>query len=294
MRLRRPVPVLRQRMHHARTEPVFRRDPEFVRRWHPWVANILRWFRPEVRGGDHVPPRGPMLLVSTHSGGIYTPEAYVLLDWWIRARGPDAPLYLLAHDLLFAVPRFGEILRRGGGIPANRANARRALDEHHAALLVFPGGDHEAFRPWIHRGRVDFGGRTGFIRLALETGVPVVPIVSHGSHDTAFVVTRGERLARWFRMDRVRSKALPLVFGLPWGLTPGFVPWIPLPAQITMEILPPLDWRHLGPGAASDEDIVQRCYDELVTRMQARLRELVAERPLPWFRPRAGAAARRG
>lgn len=269
-------------MRRQRGEPVFQRDPEWCRQWHPVVSRWLRYFRPEVRGSQDLPEHGPMLLVSNHGGGLYTPEVYVLIDWWLRERGYEEPFHVLAHDILFTVPWFGEVLRKAGGIPASMGNAERALDDG-AAVLVFPGGDHEAFRPWWHRDRVDFAGRTGFLRLALRRGVPVVPIVCHGNHDTTIVLTRGDRMARWMELHRVRSRAFPLVLGLPWGVVPGFMPIVPLPARITVQVLPALDWSGLGPQAADDEVVVQQCYEELTAKMQATLDSLVAERPLPWF-----------
>lgn len=269
-------------MRQERTEPAFQQDPDFRREWHPFVHNLLKYFRPEVRGAEHVPASGPMLLVSNHGGGLFTPEVYVLVDWWFTDRGYEEPFYVLAHDILFTVPRFGPAMRRGGGLPASMTNAERALDRN-AAVLVFPGGDHEAFRPWWHRGRVDLAGRTGFIRLAIRRGVPVVPIVCHGNHDTTLVLTRGERMARWLHLHRLRSEAFPLVVGLPWGVAPGFMPIVPLPARITVQILPPLDWAGLGPDAAEQEDVVMQCYEELTAKMQVTLDALMAERPLPWF-----------
>lgn len=237
-----------------------------------------RYFRAEVRGGELL-PESPMLLVGNHSGGLYSPEVYVLLWWWVNTFGPERPLYMLAHDLLFAVPGFGPDLRRAGGIPANRDNARRALDEG-AAVLVYPGGDHEAFRPWWHRGVIDFNQRKGFMRLALEADVPVVPLVTHGSHDSSFVLTRGNRLAKRLGLGRLRSEIFPFVLGLPWGIAPGFLPTLPLPSRVTMQILEPFHW-HADP---QDPQAVDDCFDELVGAMQVNLSAQVRERPFPLLR----------
>ena len=138
------------------------------------------------------------------------------------------------------------------------------------------------FRPWSERNRIDFGGRVGFVRLALRTQVPVVPAVSVGAHETVVVLTRGEAVARALGLDRpFRVKVLPLLLG-PLGLVPGGIPVWPLPAKITTELLPPIDWStRYGPEAADDDDIVQACYDELVTTMQDALDRLAAERRFP-------------
>src|SRR5207248_5440375 len=95
-------------------------------------------------------------------------------------------------------------------VAATPANAQKALDSG-AALLVYPGGDYEVHRPTWESRRVDFGGRKGYIRLALEKNVPIVPVVALGGQETALFLSRGERLARLLRLDRLfRLKVLPI------------------------------------------------------------------------------------
>ena len=112
-------------------------------------------------------------------------------------------------------------LRKYGTVAASQENARRAL-EAGAAVLVYPGGDYEVHRPSWERHRVDFGGRKGFIRLAVEQDVPIVPVVAVGGQETALFLSRGEHLARAFGLDQIfRLKVLPLSLALPWGLNVG-------------------------------------------------------------------------
>jgi 1-acyl-sn-glycerol-3-phosphate acyltransferase len=261
-------------------ESSFQRDPALIRERAIHLERAMRYFRPQVQGGEHI-PLGQALLVGNHSGGLYTPEVYVLIDWWVRHRGVDEPLYFLAHDAAFAVPWFGPHLRKWGGLPAGRANAEEAL-RLEAKVIVYPGGDHESFRPWWQRGLVDFNGHRGYVALALRTGAPIVPIVTHGSHDSAFVISRGDRLARLLRLDRLlRVNVLPLVFTIPWGLVPGFIPGLPFPTKIISRCLPAIEFEEHGPEAAEDPAVVQRCAAVVQARMQAELTEMVRERPLP-------------
>jgi 1-acyl-sn-glycerol-3-phosphate acyltransferase len=126
---------------------------------------------------------------------------------------------------------------------------------------------------------VDFDGRKGFIRLAIEENVPIVPVVSIGGQETALFLTRGERLARLLALDRVlRLKVLPISLALPWGLNVGdLFGHIPLPAKITIETLPPIDLHtEFGPEPAPEE-----VYDHLMRVMQETLDALAAERRLP-------------
>jgi 1-acyl-sn-glycerol-3-phosphate acyltransferase len=147
-------------------------------------------------------------------------------------------------------------------------------------VLDYPGGDWEACRPWLDRNTVDFGGRTGFVRLALRTGVPIVPVVAHGSHDSVVVVSRGETIARALGLGAVRIKVFPILWG-PFGLTTVLTPPPPLPSSVTVEFLPAIRWDDLGPEAADDPDVVHACAEEVIDTMQAALSRLRSERAHP-------------
>ena len=106
--------------------------------------------------------------------------------------GVERPFYQLAHNLVLTSP-VGPFLKRFGTVAASHENARRALDCG-AAVLVYPGGDWEVNRPSWEANRIDFAGRKGFIKLALEAGVPIVPVVSIGGQETAIFLTHGAEL----------------------------------------------------------------------------------------------------
>lgn len=258
----------------------FQRDVEFLRTLLPLMEIMSRYFDAEVTGFEHVPATGPVLLVGNHSGGILTPDTTAFFAAWYRARGLDSPLVALAFDAAFGIPGFRTLMRKLGEVPANRANASRAL-EAGLPVLVYPGGDREVARPWSERDRIDFGGRKGFVELALRRQVPVVPVVSHGGHSSVIILTRGEWIGDVLGTARIRTPAFPLALQVPWGLSPLMIPGIPLPAKITTEIGPAMAWSDLGPEAADDPAIVQRCYDEIVAVMQGTLTRLAARRPYP-------------
>jgi 1-acyl-sn-glycerol-3-phosphate acyltransferase len=254
------------------------RDPDFIRERLPlmWMLASL-WFRGEVRGLGNIPDSGPVLLVGNHSGGNMTPDTLVFTLAFNTYFGVERAFYQLAHNLVLSMPGLGS-LRKFGTVAAAPSNARKAL-ESGAALLVYPGGDYEVHRPSWERNRVDFDGRKGFIRLALEADVPIVPVVSIGGQETALFLSRGERLARLLALDRMfRLKVLPISIALPWGLNVGdMLGHIPLPAKITVETLPPIDLRaEFGPEPDLDE-----VYAHLMRLMQETLDALAAERRLP-------------
>jgi 1-acyl-sn-glycerol-3-phosphate acyltransferase len=254
------------------------RDPDYIRESLPrlWLLASL-YFRAEVRGLGNVPEEGPVLLVGNHSGGNLTPDTGVFTLAFSTYFGVERVFHQLAHNLVLSMPGLS-FLRKYGTVAASQDNARKALQAG-AAVLVYPGGDYEVHRPSWQGRRVDFGGRKGFLRLALDEGVPIVPVVSIGGQETALFLSRGERLAKGLALDRLfRLKVLPISIAPPWGLNVGdMLGHLPLPAKITIEALPPIDLRREF-GAHPDLD---EAYDHLARLMQETLDALAAERRFP-------------
>jgi 1-acyl-sn-glycerol-3-phosphate acyltransferase len=249
------------------------RDPDYIRETLPglWMLASL-YFRAEVRGLQNIPEEGPVLLVGNHSGGNLTPDTHVFTLAFSTYFGVERRFHQLAHNLVLSMPGLGS-LRKYGTVAATPENAQRALDVG-AALLVYPGGDYEVHRPSWESAKVDFGGRRGFIRLAKERKVPLVPVVAIGGQETALFLSRGERLARLLGIDRMfRLKVLPVSLALPWGLNVGdMLGHIPLPAKITIQVLEPID------VAGMDVD---EAYELVTGQMQTTLTGLAEERALP-------------
>jgi 1-acyl-sn-glycerol-3-phosphate acyltransferase len=254
------------------------RDPDYIRESLPrlWLLASL-YFRAEVRGLGNVPEEGPVLLVGNHSGGNLTPDTAVFTLAFSTYFGVERVFHQLAHNLVLSMPGLS-FLRKYGTVAASHENARKALRAG-AAVLVYPGGDYEVHRPSWQGRRVDFGGRKGFLRLALDEGVPIVPVVSIGGQETALFLSRGERLAKAFALDRLfRLKVLPISLAPPWGLNVGdMLGHLPLPAKITSEALPPIDLRR----EFGDDPDLDEVYDHLVRLMQETLDALAAERRWP-------------
>lgn len=261
-----------------RNDP-FGRDPEFLREMLPFLKALNAYFASEVRGWENLPARGPFLIVGNHSGGATSQDFWFLLAPWIERRGTERPLYGLGYDALFAYPGVGQFLRRIGIVPANHANARRAL-AHGGAVVVFPGGDHEVFRPWSERNHIDFRGRKGFIELAIATGVPVVPMTIHGAHQSTLTLTRGRWLAHLMGMHRVNIKVFPVIWSIPFGPVPAFVPSVPLPSKVTVVLGKPLRW-HYAARRSRDPVVQHHCYEQITTTMQATMDALSKEHPHP-------------
>ena len=248
-----------------------KRDPAFIARiLDPLTAFASRYFRLRVSGLENL-PRGPAIFAANHNGGIAGPDLLCTLSTLWRALGADAPLYALAHD--FPMRQFtllGRALQRLGAVRASRLNADRILASG-GSFLVYPGGDLDAYRHARRRDEIVLGERTGFVRAALRARAPVVPIVAHGAHRSAYIFHEGERLARALGMKRwARLERFPLALALPWGLAPGpWLPYLPLPFAIRLRVLAP-------ESVGEDEDpVVVR--ERLRARMQAALHAMARQ-----------------
>jgi 1-acyl-sn-glycerol-3-phosphate acyltransferase len=255
-----------------------------VAKWDPTlterVVGLLRpvakrYFRSEVHNLARI-PSGGALLVSNHSGGPTTTDLPTFAVHFYDKFGYDRPLYTLSHDVL-SVGFTKQFFQRVGFIPASRDNAARALASD-AAVMVFPGGDYDAMRPTLRQNVIDFNGRTGYVRTAIDAGVPIVPIVSIGGQETQFFLTRGTGLAKrlGFIKHLTRSELVPIAAGFPFGVTLGGAN-LPLPSKIVTQVLAPID---ITARFGEDPDVAK--VDAYVRKvMQKALDRLARERRLP-------------
>ena len=251
-------------------------DPGFTRRIVDTVGPaIKRYFRAEVRDVDRMPAAGGALVVSNHSGGMFTPDVLVFAPAFYKKFGFDRPVYTLGHEMIFMGP-VGDLLHRVGVIEANRENAAEALRDG-AIVLVFPGGDYDSYRPTFTENVIDFNNRRGYVRTAIETGVPIVPMVSIGAQETQLFLARGDSIARRLGLKRLRAEILPISVGFPFGLSVFFPPNLPLPSKIVTRVLDPID---IAAEFGDDPDIEMV---DLHVRavMQKALDELARERRFP-------------
>ena len=223
-------------------------DSQEFAKWDPGLTAGLinaaaplakRWFRPEAHGLEFFPSHGGALVVSNHSGGMLTPDVLLFALAFYGACGYHRALYILGHDALFVGP-LADWLRRVGVIHASEGNAAKALRSG-GVVLTFPGGLYDAYRPTPARNVIDFNGRTGYVRTAIEAGVPIVPTVSIGGQESQLFLTRGAWLAKRLGLRRLRSDILPVTVGFPFGLSVVVPVNVPLPTKIVTRVLEPID-----------------------------------------------------
>jgi 1-acyl-sn-glycerol-3-phosphate acyltransferase len=228
------------------------RIDRFVARFRPFAR---WWFRYSMRGFEKLPP-SPCLIVGNHSAMGFC-EVTCMLTGWTEHFAGTRPVYGLAHDVGLKLPYFGSWLVAVGAIRASRENAIAALRAGHD-VLVFPGGDLDAARPFYEPRAVNFGARRGYAHIAHEANVPIVPLATIGAHYTILMAPGGGLAAEALGLKRsVRIARLPIPIGVlaattmaalaatsvvPAGLGAGLAlaALVPPPARITSEFLDPI------------------------------------------------------
>ena len=201
-------------------DPLDERDPAFIdRTLGVYDALLQPYFRPEVRGLENIPADGPVLLVGNHSGGTLIADTFVFAYAFYKRFGSERLFHQLVHDLAINMPMVAAGPAQVRRVrPTTRTPSARSSEG--AALLVYPGGDYETYRPSWRQDRIEFGGRRGFLRLARKMDVPIVPVVAIGGQETALFVTRGAAAGAGHGLDRLtRIKVTPFQIAPPFGLT---------------------------------------------------------------------------
>lgn len=260
------------------------RDPQVIELFMPhWAWFYRYYFRVKTDGWHHIPSQGEVLLVGSHNGGLAAPDMFMMMYDWFRRFGVERPVYGLMHPSVWKVnPQLAQLAAKLGAIRAHPKTAIAALQTG-ASLLVYPGGAQDLFRPHQLRHQVFFAGRKGFIKLALREKVAIIPVVSHGAHDTLIVLgdcyEQVKQLHQWgmpWLLD-VDPEVFPVYLGLPWGLGIGPLPNFPLPVPLQTRICAPIIFERYGKKAASDRAYVEECYNRVCTQMQQELEHLAEE-----------------
>jgi len=232
------------------------------------VGEYLRRYHRHEIDGHLDDPGEQVLFVANHGfGGIFdlNVAALVSANHLINVQRPTT---ILIHQMTWTIG-LGRFVEAYGVRPASRQAAEEGFARGHH-VLVLPGGDLDAFKAHRDKDKIVFGGRSGFARLALDAGVPIVPIVTAGAGDSLLVLSDGQKLAKALKLDRLlRLKALPVSLSFPWGLNVGLVgllPYIPLPSKLRPRVLPamrPEPEETAESFAARVEAAMQDALDEL-------------------------------
>jgi 1-acyl-sn-glycerol-3-phosphate acyltransferase len=255
-----------------------RRDPSYIRDLAPLAEVLYRYyFRVQARGFERAPRNGPFIMVGNHSGGLAAPDAGMTTHAWCLHRGVDAPAYALIHPTVFKAPYMNVHAMKLGGVAATARMAMKVI-ERGAPLFIYPGAGDDAYRRFEDRHTISFHGNDAFVRLALRFGVPIVPVISIGAHDTLFVIDDGRERAREWGLAEHGVERVPLTYSLSHGLSLGTHFTVPFPAAIEIEMGEPILLGEQGARKAADQALVGECYNRVERASQAIMDRLLAER----------------
>ena len=223
---------------------------------------IRGYFDYEVVGLENVPASGRTVLVANH--GILPLDA-LLLHYAIRdayGRWPRG----LTDRRIFKIPLLRQIFMDLGIVLASPETGQ-ALLEQEEIVTIMPGGSREAFKPSRERYQLMWKRRQGYVRLAMQTGSPIVPAICIGNDELYHVFFDGYGLS-----ERIYGKGTLLPITLPVGLGP-----LPFPAKLTHYVGKPIRFRY-QPEDAEDPKKVGRLHRRVVRAMQELLQKGFEER----------------
>jgi 1-acyl-sn-glycerol-3-phosphate acyltransferase len=233
------------------------------------------------------------MIVGNHSGYGFM-EIFVLLSVWTRRFGTRRPVMGLSHDVGMKWPlRWG--VGRIGGVRASPQAAGDALSRGFD-VLVFPGGDVDALRPFTARYNVHWDGRAGFVRAAAGAAVPIVLLANCGSHAQFTLLPGGPAIARLIGLTRFRIYTWPLPLGSlallgtvlgsalgaisPWWILGGFLSaFFPNPTRMQVKFLEAIEASKL---LASHGGNAEAAAESLRARIEFAVQALAAERTTAW------------
>lgn len=233
------------------------------------------WFRAEVEGIENVPAAGGALLASNHSGAL-PPDASVIARA-IREEHPAARrLNITVEHFFKGYPLFSMLISKIGGVAAHPANVHRLLRDEQKLVLVFPEGRKGTEKLFKDRYKLRRFGRGGFVAAAMRAGVPLVPVCVVGAEEAAPIFAKVSPLRRLTGLPY-----FPITPTFPWFGPLGMLGY--LPAKFRVRFLEPIDTAELGDDPDADRAQVQTVAQEVRTRIQDNLHEMVGRRRSVWF-----------
>jgi 1-acyl-sn-glycerol-3-phosphate acyltransferase len=207
-------------------------DPESSRMLLLAIAWIYRsWFRVTARGIGNV-PSGRVLLIGNHAGNTFAWDGAMLAAALFLEGDPPRIVRGMAEYFLPTIPFFNVYMQRFGSVVGTPENCSQLLDQGEA-IMAFPEGQRGFVKTYSHRYELqEFG--LGFMRLALETGTPIVPVGIVGSEEQSPGLANLRSIGKL-----IGAPAFPITLTFPWLGPAGFVP---LPVKYQIEFGEPLNF----------------------------------------------------
>jgi 1-acyl-sn-glycerol-3-phosphate acyltransferase len=234
--------------------------------WHLGNYAYFDYFRVDTQAVENVPMEGAAVLAANHGGAAFPYDAMMMQ----LAVTNEAPLprrvRVIGTEIFNMIPTYSHLYRKSGAAYAAPEDARWVLENGHL-LGVFPEGVQGFQKSGTEAYRLQRFGRGGFVRLAMRSGAPIVPVAILGSEEVHPVVFTSKRLAQLVRLvfpqQRVDQMAV-------W-LNP-----IPLPIKWRIRFLEPVD---VGPATERPDRLtVLEVAEQVRALIQAALNDMLRER----------------
>ncbi len=231
-----------------------------------------KWWRVEVEGGENIPHKGRVLFVANHSGTL--PWDGAMIKYYVREIHPShRDIRPLAENFVYYLPFAGTLMNRVGGVRACQENAEILLmrDE---AVIVFPEGVKGIVKHFSLRYKLQRFGRGGFVKLAIRTRSPILPVAVVGAEEIYPVIARFDSLGKIFHLPTIPIVLNMILLG-PFG-------FIPFPSKWYIKFGKIIDVSEYPPEAAEDDILVNQISQEVRSRIEDMIAELLAKRKSIW------------
>ena len=230
------------------------------------------YFRVKAEGMSHIPSQGPAILVANHAGVLPYDGTMVHLAVYNEHRS-KRDVRFLVDDFVFRLPLVGTIVQRTGGIRASPENATRLIRHGHL-VMVFPEGVRGMSKTYDQRYQLQQFGRGGFVRLALRTGAPIIPVAIIGSEEIHPLIWKSHQLA-----ESLHVPFFPFTPTFPWLGPLGVVP---LPSRWQIIFGQPVHLDHLRPTDAQNQKVVLNEAEQIRGIIQRMIDKALSKRKSMW------------
>lgn len=249
-------------------------DPIFTAKAKPFFDLLYnKWWRVQTIGINNIPATGRALLVSNHSGGIPIDGAMIVTS--ILNEHPAGRITrALVEDFAYYMPFVNSFLIKTGAVRASQENAERLLEKDQL-VIVFPEGLKGIGKLFKDRYKLQRFGRGGYIKLAMRTRSPIVPVAVVGAEEAFPIIGRADWLGKL-----VGAPYLPITPFFPWL---GPLGAIPLPTKWYIKYGEPIDMKKYGPEDVEDDILINRLSEQVRTQIQEMLIEVLKQRKSIFF-----------
>lgn len=233
---------------------LYRVLPQFL------IEIVRKYLRVEVEGIEHIPKKGAVIIAPNHSG--FSGFDAIVINYIIKKDARRVPR-VMTHHLWFLTETTSIPAQKMGFVDATYENGIDLLKRKNA-IVLFPEGERGNFKPSSEMYQLQEFKR-GFVRMALETGSPIVPCLVIGAEETHINLSQ-LKLTRF-----LRGPILPLPLN-----------FIPLPAKWKIVFLEPIYFPY-GPEAVDDTELVHELTQEVQELMQEKLLDQIRRRSSVFF-----------